>query len=424
MLINKFKQLFSGQYIRNVGWLGGAELFNRVFRLGTTVTLARMFSPQDYGLVAIVYTVYDFANVFTLKGGIGAKIIQADQNDVKTICDTCYWLNWILCGAIFIIQCIAAFPIAQFYGNDRLILPLCTAAIVYLMLPLYVVNSALIERENRLKITALCNATQSFFSNVITIILALLGMGVWAIIWAMVLTTPVWIVINWMNQSWRPPKSFKLERWREIISFGGDLLGVGFLNRLRSNIDYLIVGKFLGIEALGVYYFAFNAGLGISLNVINAFTSALFPYLCEVRTNTKQLKERFINSLKKTYLIVVPLILLQSGLAPFYVPIIFGQKWVTATPILMTICLSALSLPLYFSVYYLLNAIDKTRFSLYCTLIYTLSFAMLMLFSVQWGIFWLAVSVLIHRLLEAISQALVAKYVFTKHWSLSLKQQE
>ena len=179
MFITKFKQLTSGQFVRNVGWLGGAELANRVFRLGTTVTLARMFTPEDYGLMAVIYTAFDFANVFTLRGGIGAKIIQSDEKDVKTIADTSYWLNWIMCGSIFIIQCIAAFPVAQFYNNSQLVFPLCVAALTYLMFPLYLVNSALIERENRLKITAICNVVQSIVSNTIIITLALFGVGRW-----------------------------------------------------------------------------------------------------------------------------------------------------------------------------------------------------------------------------------------------------
>lgn len=177
MLIKKLNQLFSGQFIRNVGWLGAAELVNRIFRLGTTVILARTFSPSDYGLVAVIFSTYEFATVFTLRHGFGAKIVQAEEQDVKTICDTCYWLNWILCVAIFSIQCFAAFPIAQFYRNNQLILPLCIAALVYLMLPIFMVQSALIQRENRLKVTALCNATQAIIGNILTVILALMGRG-------------------------------------------------------------------------------------------------------------------------------------------------------------------------------------------------------------------------------------------------------
>jgi PST family polysaccharide transporter len=414
MLVSKLKSLLSNSFIRNVGWLGGAELANRVFRLATTVTLARMFSSEDYGLMAVIYITFEFANVFTLRGGIGAKIVQADEENVKAIANTAYWLNWILCVAIFIIQCMAAFPIAHFYKNTQLVLPLCTAALTYLMIPLFLVNTALLERENRLKVTAICNATQSFFSNTIIIILAVLDMGVWAIVFAMVFTTPVWIVISWMNHSWRPPKTFSLDLWQEVTTFGGNLLAIELVGKLRANIDYLIVGKFLGIDALGVYYFAFNAGLGISLNVINTFTSALFPYLCEVRSNTNQLRERFFSTLKKTSLIAIPLILLQASLAPFYVPIVFGQKWVTAIPILVLICLSALPLPVGNATYVLLNAVGKTHINLYWSLTYTMIFGLFVLASVKWGIFWVAVSVLICQGLTPIYHIWAIKYALAK----------
>ncbi len=421
MLIKKLKHILSGQFIRNVGWLGGAELANRIFRLGTTFTLARMFNAHDYGLVAVVLTTNEFATVFTLKYGIGAKIIQADEQELKVICDTSYWLNWILCVSLFVIQCIAAFPVASFYKDNQVILPICVLALVYLMLPIFMVQSALIQRENRLKITALCNVAQSIVGNIITIGLALLGLGLWAVVLSTVLTTPIWIVINYMNHTWRPPKSIKLDHWREIANFSKDLLGVELLGKLRGNIDYLIIGRFLGINALGIYYFAFNAGLGISQNVMNAFTSALFPHLCAARGDLKQLKERFFSSLKSTAIIVVPLILLQSSLAPLYVPIVFGQKWVTAVPVLVLICLSALPLPLANATYLLLKAVGKTDIVLYWNLIYTVLFAISLLVAVKWGIFWVAAAVFICQILSmSIFSIWAIRYVFGKNSAFSV----
>jgi len=416
MLINRLKQTLSGQFIRNVGWLGAAELVNRIFRLGTTVTIARMFDSQEYGLMAIVYTVFDFATVFTLRGGIGAKVVQADEQDVKAICDTSYWLNWILCGTIFIIQCLAAFPIAQFYGNQQIVLPLCVAALTYLMFPLFLVHDALIQRENRLKVTALCNATQSISSNIIIVSLAILGMGVWAIVWAMVLTTPVWIIITWKNHCWRPPKSFTLQGWREIANFGKNLLGVELLDKLRMNLDYLIIGRFLGIEALGVYYFAFNAGYGITMNVINTFMSALFPYICAVRGDYKQFKQRYFSSVKKVTLVAVPFIIVQSLLAPLYVPIVFGTKWTPAVPVLIMICLSVIPRIFGWSSSLLLNAIDKANINLRIYASFTTIFAITILFAVKWGIFWVAASVLIcHLLLLPVFAIWTHRYVFKKY---------
>jgi PST family polysaccharide transporter len=419
MPINKLKQLLSDRFVRNMGWLGVAELVNRIFRLATTVTLARTFSPYDYGMVSVIYTIVEFASVFALRAGIGAKIIQAEEQELEVICNTAYWLNWIVYGSLFIIQCVAAYPIAQFYGNNQLIWPICTLALIYLLCPVFVVQSILIERENRLKVTALCNAIQAILSNIILVILAVLGMGVWAVVWSMVLTYPVWIVINYMNHPWRPPTSFKLERWQEITSYGSKLLGVDLLGKIRMNLDYLIVGRFIGIEALGLYFFAFNAGLGISQSVLNSITVALFPHLCAARGNGKELKKQFFSSLKTIALILVPLVFLQSSLSPFYVPIIFGQKWVAAIPVLILICLSAVPIALSRATSQLLQTVDKTHIDFYWNMIFTAIFAASLLLTVREGIFWVAAAVLITQAVAMpIFTVWVSRFVFTKNLDL------
>ena len=419
MPINKLKQLLSDRFIRNIGWLGVAELVNRIFRLATTVTLDRTFSPYDYGMVSVIYTIIEFASVFALRAGIGAKIVQAEEQELKVVCDTAYWINWILYGSLFIIQLVAAYPIARFYGNNKLIWPICVLASVYLMHPFFLIQSILIERENRLKVTALCTATQAILSNIIIVILAVLGMGVWAVVWSMVLTYPVWIVINYINHPWRPPTSFTLERWQEITSYGSKLLGVDLLGRLRMNLDYLLVGGFIGIEALGLYFFAFNAGLGISQSILNSITVALFPHLCAARGNAKQLKKQFLGSLKTIALILLPLVFLQSSLAPFYVPIIFGQKWVTAIPILILICLSAVPIALSRATSQLLQTVDKTHIDFYWNMIFTVIFAASLLLTVREGIFWVAVAVLITQAVAMpIFTVWVSRTIFAKNSNL------
>lgn len=399
MLTNKIKTILSGQFIRNVGWLGLAELVNRVFRLGTTVTLARIFSTQDYGLMAVIYTVFDLATVFIFKGGIGAKVIQADEKELDTVANTSYWLNWILCVALFLIQGLAALPIARFYDNSQLILPICVVSFMYLIYPFFLVQCALIERENRLKIIAMCTATQSMVINVMTVALAILGFGIWAIVVPMVLSVPVWFVFCRRHHQWRAPKSFTLENWRKIVNYGKNLMGVELLTKLRLNLDYLIVGRFLGVEQLGLYYFAFNAGSGITNNVVNSLMSALFPHLCGARGDRTQLKKRYLKSLKTIALTVVPIVILQSSLSPFYVPIVFGEKWISAIPILILVCLSVIPMTFKHASSLLLNAIDRTQISLYFDLIYTTIFALAIAISVQYGILAVAATVLVINLL-------------------------
>lgn len=415
MLIQKVKRKLSSQFIRNVGWLSGAELINRVCRLVTVVFLARLLSPEDYGLAAIVLTVNEFANVLNFRTGIGSKLVQANDKDFLVICNTAYWMNWIFSILIFLFQCIAAFPIAWFYGDNRVILPICVTAITYLTLPLCAVQLAILFRENCLKVTALCNALQGFFGNMFTIIFAVLGLGMWAIVLPIVFISPIPVIIYRINCPWRNKSSFTLNRWQEIAGYATNVLGVELLNKLRANLDYLLVGRFLGIEALGIYFFAFNAGIGTMLSVINAFTWSIFPHICAAKNNYKQIKQRYFNSLKSIALIIIPLIILQSVLAPFYVPIVYGQKWIIAIPILVIVCLSALPRPFADAASMLLQAIDKTKINLYWNLIFTVILTICLLVAMNWGIYWVAMSVLIsHAICLPIFTIWASKYAFAK----------
>ncbi len=413
MIVSKLKNALSNQFLQNVGWLGIAEIANRVFRLGTTVTLARIFSTQDYGLMAEIYIVNEFANILTLRGGIGAKIIQTDQQNLEEICRTSYWLNWLLCGSVFLLQCAVALGLFYFYDNAQLGLQLATIGLTYLMFPLYIVQAALIERENRLKINAACTSMQALISNIVTIGLAIAGLGTWAIVWAMVLSTPVWILISLWQHPWRPSRKFQTHHWREITNFGKNLLGIQLLSKTRSNIDYILVGQFLGVDALGLYYFAYNAGEGFTSAIVYKFMLPLFPYICAVRTQPDSFRKRYWKSFRAVLIVVTPIVLLQSLLAPIYVPIIFGERWVPAIPILILVCLSVLPDTLSWISSTLLNAIDKTHFPLYFELVFVAIFSVAILSVVKFGILFVAITVLsCHLLAQPIFSVWAHYYTF------------
>jgi teichuronic acid exporter len=411
----QIKAKCSSQFIQNLGWLGGAELVIRVVRLITTVILARLLSPYDYGLAAVVLTTNEFVSVFT-RNGIWAKLVQADEQDLESLCQTAYWLNWIVCGGLFVIQCIAAFPIAELYHDKQVILPICTMALVYLMIPVSLIKAALIQRENRLRVSALINALQVSSDNVLTILLAVIAFqahlpGMWAIVLPKVLVAPIWVIGFYINHDWKEPKSFTLKRWREIVSYSQSILGVQLLATFRNNLDYLIAGRFLGIQPLGLYYFAFNAGLGISLSVTNALDSALFPHLCEARQDREQFRKRYFSSLKTIAMIIIPLVLLQASLAPLYVPIIFDQKWIPAIPILVLICLSAIPRPFASAAAQTLWALDKPHWDLIWNCCFTTLFAISLLIGVQWGVVGIAAGVLLaHAIALPIYTIFVTRY--------------
>lgn len=417
-LISFFKQKFSSQFIRNLGWLSGSEVIIRVFRLGTTIVLAHFLTAYDYGLAAVVLTTTEFVQVFT-RFGIGAKLIQVEEERLEELSIAAYWLNWIIYFSLFVVQCAAAFLIAQSYHDSRLIAPICAVSLVYLIVPIAYVQSVLVQRENRLKITAITNVLQVSIDNLLTALFAALGFGMWAIVLPKILVAPIWVIIYYKSHSWRPTQGFSTRYWGEIVHFGRSVLGIELLKTLRNNLDYLIVGWFISIEELGIYYFAFNAGLGISLSFINAINSALFPHLCAARANWLEFRQRYISSFRTIALIIVPVVILQSSLAPIYVPIVFGQKWVAAVPVLILICLSAISRPFADAASQVLLAVDKPDLDLLASFLFTALFAMGLLIGVHWHVLGVAASVLItHIVFQSIFTIWTTRYVFKRFESV------
>ena len=364
------------KFLKNLGWLGASEFFVRLTRLVTAIILARVMSPTLFGLAALVLTINELIRVFN-RNGIGAKIVQCSEHDLDDICNTAYRLNVLFCIGLFVLQSLLAYPLAQFYGTPQLVPMLQVLAITYLLMPLGMVQASLVQREQRLKTTALIDGGQVGVDNVLTALLAILGLGSWAIVLPKFLTSPIWVFGYRKAHLWRPTGAFfSFRLWRDVLEFGRFYLSIELLKTVRLNIDNMLIGRLLGMEALGLYYFARNAGLGFSLTLINAINAALFPNLCEVKNNALELKQRFVRNLKQIAFIAVPTISLQAGMAFIYVPIVFGEQWLSAIPILTLLCLSALPRPLAESASALALAAGRIDIDFKWNLIFTTLFVM------------------------------------------------
>jgi len=374
-LTTKLKQrLQANRFLKNLAWLGMSEVFVRITRLVTAVVLARVMDPLIFGLAALVLTINELIRVFN-RNGIGAKIVQCSEQELSQITNTAYRLNFIFCVSLFFLQCLLAYPLARFYDTPELVPMLQVLSITYLLMPFGMVQASLVQRAQRLKTTALIDGGQVGIDNVLTTILALSGLGAWAIVLPKFLTSPIWVFGYRRAYAWKPTGSFlNVDLWRDVLKFGRYYLSIELLKTARLNLDNMVIARLLGMEALGIYYFARNAGLGFSLTLINAINSALYPNLCEVKDNVVVLKQRFTRNLKQIGLIAVPLISLQAGLAFIYVPIVFGEQWISAVPILTILCLSALVRPLAESASALTLATDQIQTDFKWNVIFTLLF--------------------------------------------------
>lgn len=345
-------------FMANISALALAQVAIRVSRVAAVLVLTRWLGPTEFGAAAIVLTVYELVALFT-RNGIAARVVQAGDAEVEAVARTAHWMTWGVCGTLVLFQAAIAVPVGWLFGNDRLALPVAAMGLIYLATPLCNLQSAFMQREGRLGRMALAGALQVAADNLLSAGFAVCGLGLWAIVLPKLLVAPIWVVMNRSGHAWRCTGGVSLRGWRPIARYSRTVLGIEALTTLQANVDTLMVGYLLGPAALGLYAFAFNAGLGISLGIVGSFAQAVFPHLCAARGDRAQLTRRFRHSLWTLACVVLPLITVQTALAPLYVPALFGEAWRPAVPVLMLICLSALPRPFAAATSQLLRAVDR-----------------------------------------------------------------
>ena len=152
------------------------------------------------------------------------------------------------------------------------------------------------------------------------------------------------------------------------------MLGTEILTAVRLNADKALVGGILGLEALGIYYFVFNAGYGLSLVLTSALASSSYPYFADPRLTGRELVKRFDDVLFRLAVPVSILIMLQALAVFIYVPVLFGAKWEFHTPLVALFCITAVTKPAYDIAGQLLRAAGMPAWELVGTAVYSALF--------------------------------------------------
>ena len=320
---------------------GSAEAVTRFVRLGAILVVARQISPAMLGTAALALSIFELVRVLT-SVGIGQRIIKASDEELSSICNAAARLFWIVClsvaGAQLAIAAIAAFA----FGLNDVAAMLVALSAVYLFMPAGLVQIFLAMRTQRMGATARVAAAQNIADCALTVALAILWPSPWAIVLPKLLTAPVWLILARRTFNWSPDREAGRAPLNTFSSFGPAILGSELLTAARLHCDKLLVGALLGTEALGLYYFAFNAGLGITQSLVTASNLVLFPHLAKMRGEEleREFKRAFVTGLT----VVIPLVAAQALLAPYYVPIVFGENWIKATPYLSLLACAAVPL--------------------------------------------------------------------------------
>lgn len=341
MILSLFKKakalglrLKTEKLARNIGWLTVAELISRVGRILAAIILARQLDAVAFGIAAIALTIFEVTRVFT-ENGIGAAVVRADEKDFQKTANTAHRLMWGVCLILALVQ-VAAGVIVELAlpGRDAGAM-VALLGLVFLIMPFGVMHAYCLLRAERMKDLAAISTAQVAADHTLTAILAICGFGAWAIVLPKLLTAPIWLIGMLRTKAWVKDTKAGFAPVSGILKFSLPVLGSELMCAFRDQLDKFIVSFTLGVEALGLYYFAFNAGLGVSTALNRAFSNAVYPHLCATADRLTAYRKAIVNLGLPFGLLYV----LQAGMALYYVPIVFGSTWAAAAPLVAILCL-------------------------------------------------------------------------------------
>ncbi len=334
-----------GTLLRRAGWLVMAEGAARVTRIVTALALAYALEPVLFGIAALAMTVCELMRTPT-RCGVLQAVVRADDRDLGATLRTAITINWVWHIFLALAQIAIAYPLEAWMNAPGLAEPLIVLAVIFFLYPVAFGRVALLHRAGNMKAVAgIIGATLSL-ANLATAGLALAGFGLWSVVLPRILSACLWIVLAYRAVPALPVDTGDRMRTRDVLRYGQSILGSEMLKAAQGSLDKIIIGKMLGMEALGFYTFAYNAGLGLSQSLLKGFSDALFPYLCQSR----QQNGDFAQS-KRILLVTATTAFVLFGaqalLAPIYVPILFGERWEPAVITLSLLCLSAVTRPFW-----------------------------------------------------------------------------
>lgn len=337
---------FKKAFFKNLFVSAGYTYVSHGLTFLSSMLIARLLSPENYGLVGLITVFTGFIAVF-VDSGISLAVIKSDYGHTyHKALDTLALLMGIV---LFVITAALAYPIATFYKNPALVMPTLVLASTFIFKSLYVVRGAILSRKLEFGFLGQVLLANTTLTIVLTALLAYAGMQHWAIIipqvFAALLTAALYerklrLKFNYMPFS-HTRVAFKYTRG--II---GSLIGFNMVNYWSRNTDNLIVGKNFGIAELGVYNRAYTL-LTLPLALITGlFGSVLYPSLKKLKNEGGDVNAEYMFVLKLIGLIVFPIACALLLFPDLLVELLWGPRWSGVAPFLPYFGLLILSQPL------------------------------------------------------------------------------
>jgi len=326
--------------IHSFKWLFLARVSQKALSFGTFIVLARILEPKDFGLFAMAFVVIDGLGMFQSLG-IDSALIQRKDN-VERAANTAFFIFPVVGIMLFIILSIFAPFVSYMLKAPNLTPVIRVLGFLYIIKCFSRVPSTLYVKELNFKTKTIIEMTAEIFNSTVAITLAFFKFGVWSLVYAYLAKQLITFIGFWKFCPWRPKLEFDIKIAKELIHFGKFVFGAGLIWFLVGNLDRAIIGRLLGMAMLGYYALAYNIANLTSTHLTGLLYQVMFPAYSKIQDDKERMKEVFLKTIKYVSLISIPFCVGVIILAPDFLRIVYGDKWLPSVGVLRVLAIAGL----------------------------------------------------------------------------------
>ncbi len=320
-----------------VVWTTAQSLVNRGSGVVVFLVLARLLTPHEFGVLAAAQVFISLAQTFA-EAGLTRTLVQRPRLRASHL-DSALLVSGGAGLVLGLALAVAAPFVAHVYRMPQLEPVLFALAAVPVMTGISSVPESILRRELRFRSLALRGTSSVVVAGVLSVVMAVLGFGVWALVGQVVCQSVVAAVVLWASTGWRPSTQWDRTSVSELLGFGSHVLGISLLNFVTRRSGEFLVGVTIGPVALGLFTVA-NRILNLLMDLmVSNVQKVAMPVFSRVSEEPARLRDAYLRATHTTTLVAFPGFVLLALFGTRLTPVLFGQQWTTAGPLMGVLAL-------------------------------------------------------------------------------------
>jgi len=317
-------------------WTGSSTFVNTAINFVILAVLARILSPSDFGLMGMLMVVINFVILFSDFGLSTAIVQQKELNDenLSTIFFLSIGIGMLLCLICFICSGL----MSQVFHEADLSYLLKIASISFIITAFGQTFKAVLQKEMNFKALFKVDVISSIVYGVVSIALAFKGFGVLSLVYGLLMRQLANTFFSYTYNSFTPRFLFNIESIGSLLRFGIYVFGERIVNYFNRNLDYIVIGRILGAEALGYYTLAYNLMLVPISRIAAAVMQVVFPALSIIQEDNERMRKGYLKVIRYIALVTFPIMAMLFAVATEFISIVYGPKWIPTVLVLQILC--------------------------------------------------------------------------------------